>query len=151
MGKRKLCYAIPLKCGNCKKHFMTTDSKYVNTLPSEEQIKMEFVTAKGNGSHISLLCLLRSGLTVAQVEKYVKCEVYEHYLMLKEKYIHLWDKATFILRLCYYVYGYMYILYFNNYKFCNIYNYIYIYTVMYMTHTCMYTFLGEGSLWCPNS
>ena len=102
VGKRKLCYAIPwpktivgvdMRCGKCKKHFMTHDTNYVDTLPSEEQVKREFVTAKGNGSHISLLRLLRSGLTVAQVERYVEDEVWEHYLLLKAKYIELWDKV----------------------------------------------------------
>ena len=71
VGKRKLCYAIPwpktivgadMRCGTCKKH-MTHDTIYVDTLPSEEQVKREFVTTKGNGSHISLLRMLRSGLT----------------------------------------------------------------------------------------
>lgn len=66
---------------------------YMDTLPSEEQVKREFLSAKGNGSHISLLRLLRSGLTVAQVERYVEDEVREHYLMLKSKYIELWDKV----------------------------------------------------------
>ena len=78
-----------MRCGKRKKHFMTHDISYVDTLPSEEQIKREFVTAKGNGSHISLLRLLRSGLTVAQVQRYVENEVREHYLMLKSKYIEL--------------------------------------------------------------
>jgi hypothetical protein len=103
VGKRKLCYAIPwpttivgvdTRCGKCKKHFMTHDTNYVDTLPSEEQQKREFVTTKGNGSHISLLRLIRSGLTVAQVERYVKDEVWEHYLLLKSKYIELWDKVS---------------------------------------------------------
>ena len=102
VGKRKLCYAIPwpktivgvdMRCGKCKKHFMTHDTNYVDTLPSEEQ-QREFVTTKGNGSHISLLRLLRSGVTVAQVERYVKDEVWEHYLLLKSKYIELWDKVS---------------------------------------------------------
>ena len=102
VGKRKLCYAIPwpktvvgvdMRCGKCKKHFMTHDTSYVDTLPSEDQVKREFVTAKGNGSHISLLRLLRSGLTVAQVERYIEDEVHEHYLLLKSKYIELWDKV----------------------------------------------------------
>ena len=42
------------------------------------------VSVKDNGSHISLLPLLKSGLTVAQVEQYAKDEVWEHYL---------WDKV----------------------------------------------------------
>ena len=75
---------------------MTHNPNYVDTLPSEEQEKREFVSAKGNGSHISLLRLLRSGLTVAQVERYVEDEVREHYLMLKSKYIELWEKVYFI-------------------------------------------------------
>ena len=82
-----------MRCTRCKKHFMTHDARYVDTLPSAEQIKREFVTAKGNGSHISLLRLLRSGLTVAQVERYVEDEVREHYLQMKAKYIDLWDKV----------------------------------------------------------
>ena len=102
VGKRKLCYAVPwpktivgvdMRCGKCKKHFMTHDTTYVDTLPSEEQIKRDFVTSKGNGSHISLLRLLQSGLTVAQVECYTEDEVRQHYLMLKSKYIELWDKV----------------------------------------------------------
>ena len=72
------------------KDFMTHNTKYVDTLPSAEQIKREFVTAKGNGSHTSLL---RSGMTVAQVERYVEDEVREHYLQMKAKYIDLWDKV----------------------------------------------------------
>jgi hypothetical protein len=72
---------------------MTHDMKYVETLPSAEQIKREFVTARGNGSHISLLRLLRSGITVAQVQRYVEDEVREHYLQMKAQYIDLWDKV----------------------------------------------------------
>ena len=105
VGKRKLCYAIPwpksivgvdMRCGKCKKHFMTHDTNYVDTLPSAEQVKREFVTAKGNGSHISLLRMLRSGLTVAQVERYIDDEVKQHYLKLKANYIELWDKVHYI-------------------------------------------------------
>ena len=111
VGKRKLCYAIPwpkttvgvdMRCGKCNKHFMTHDPSYVDTLPSDQQIKREFVSSKGNGSHISLLRLLRSGLTVAQVERYIEDEVRQHYLMLKSKYIELWDKVfTTIIKYCY--------------------------------------------------
>ena len=72
---------------------MTHDFSYVDTLPSEEQVQRDFVSGKGNGSHISLLRLLRSGLTVAQVERYAEDEVREHYLRLKSKYIELWDKV----------------------------------------------------------
>ena len=106
VGKRKLCYAIPwpktivgvdMRCGKCKKHFMTHDTSYVYTLPSEDQIRRDFVTAKGNGSHISLLRLLRSGLTVAQVERYIGDEVLEHYLQLKSKFLELWDKVRIYL------------------------------------------------------
>ena len=102
VGKRKLCYAIPwpktivsvdMRCGRCKKHFMTHDTKYVDTLPSAEQMKRELVTAKGNGSHTSPLCLLRSGMTVAQVEQYIEDEVRECYLQMKANYIDLWDKV----------------------------------------------------------
>ena len=111
VGKRKLCYAIPwpktivgvdMRCGKGNKHFMTHDPSYVDTLPSDQQIKREFVSSKGNGSHISLLRLLRSGLTVAQVERYIEDEVRQHYLMLKSKYIELWDKVfTTIIKYCY--------------------------------------------------
>ena len=57
----------------------------------------EFVSSKGNGTHISLLRLLRSGLTVAQVERYIDDEVRQHYLMLKSRYIELWDKVFTIV------------------------------------------------------
>lgn len=72
---------------------MTHDTAYVDTLPSSEQMKREFVTGKGNGSHISLLRLLRSGLTVAQVERYVEDEVQEQYLQMKAKFIDLLVKV----------------------------------------------------------
>ena len=48
VGRWKLCYAIhcpqtivrvDMRCGKCKEHFMTHDMKYVDTLPSEEQVK----------------------------------------------------------------------------------------------------------------
>ena len=64
VGKRKLCYTIPwpktiigadMRCSRCKKHFMKHNTKYVDTLLSAEQIKREFVMAKGKGSHTSLL------------------------------------------------------------------------------------------------
>ena len=106
VGKRKLCYAIPwpkaivgadMRCGKCNRHFMSYDPNYVDTLPSDEQIKKEFVTGKGYGSHISLLRLLRSGLTVAQVKRYMEDEVRQHYLMLKSKFIELWDKVFYKL------------------------------------------------------
>ena len=88
-----------MRCSKCNKHFMTHDVSYVDTLPSKKQIKREFVTAKGNGSHISLLRLLRSGLTVAQVERYVEDEVREHYLQMKAEYVELWDKVILNLNL----------------------------------------------------
>ena len=76
---------------------MTHDTKYVDTLPSAEQIKGEFIMAKSNGSHISLLRLLRSGMTVAQVQRYIEDEVREHYLQMKANYIDLWDKVFIII------------------------------------------------------
>ena len=51
VGKHKLCYAIPwpktivgvdMRCGKCKKHFMTHDPSYVDTLTSEEKIRRDF-------------------------------------------------------------------------------------------------------------
>lgn len=54
---------------------MTHDPSYMDTLPSDQQIKREFVVSKGNGSHMYLLCLLWSGLTVGQVERYIEDEV----------------------------------------------------------------------------
>ena len=84
-----------------QKHFMTHDMNYVDTLLSEEQVKREFVTTKGNRSHIFLLHLLRSGLIVAQVERYVEDEVREHYLLLKSKYI---DKVNYLLKYRIYFY-----------------------------------------------
>ena len=47
---------------------MTHDPSYVKTLPSEQQLKKECVTGKRNGTHISIIRLLRSGLMVTQVE-----------------------------------------------------------------------------------
>ena len=102
VGKRKLCYATPwpvsivgidMRCTKCKKHFMTHDPRYVDTLPLAEQVMREFVSTKGNGSHVAIIRLLRLGMTVAQVERYVEEEVREHYLSLKSKYIALWDKV----------------------------------------------------------
>lgn len=46
VGKRKLCYDIPwpktivgadMRCSKCKKHFMSHDSKYVDTLPMDSK------------------------------------------------------------------------------------------------------------------
>ena len=72
---------------------MMHDPRYVDTLPSAEQVMREFVSTKGNGSHVAIIRLLRLGMTVAQVERYVEEEVREHYLSLKSKYIALWDKV----------------------------------------------------------
>ncbi len=64
----KLCYATPwpksivgvdMRCGMCQKHFMTHDPSYGDTLPTSDQVKREFVATKGNGTHISLIRMLR--------------------------------------------------------------------------------------------
>ena len=102
MGKRKLVYATPwpktlvgtdMRCTKCKKHFMSHDPSYISSLPSGDQLKRDFVATKGNATHISLIQMLRSGLTVAQVERCVEGQVREHYLQLKSQYIELWDKV----------------------------------------------------------
>ena len=106
VGKTKLCYGVPwsksivganMKCSQCKKHFMMHDSSYTDSLPLEEQIKQEFVTGKGNGSHISLLRLLRSGLAVVQVQRYSEDEVRQHFHFLKSEFLDLWDKVIFYI------------------------------------------------------
>ena len=76
---------------------MTHDTSYVETLPTAEQIKREFVAGKGNGSHAFLLRLLRSGMTVSQVQRVIEDDVREHYLMLKSNYVELWDKVLVYL------------------------------------------------------
>ena len=100
VGKRKLCYSIPwpktvvgldMRCKKCKKHFMTHDPLYISTLSSHNQIKCD--GGKGNCTHMSIIRLLRSGLTVAQVERYITAEVQEHYLKLKSQFVELWDKV----------------------------------------------------------
>jgi hypothetical protein len=65
----------------------------VESLPSGDQLKRDFVCTKGYGTHMSLIRLLQSGMTVAQVERYTEGQIWEHYLMLKARYIELWDKV----------------------------------------------------------
>ena len=72
-----------------KKHFMTHDPSYVNSPPTGEQLKSDFVATKGNGTNMSLVRLLRSGMTVAQVEYYAERQIREHYLMLKSRYLQI--------------------------------------------------------------
>lgn len=81
---------------------MTHGTKYVDTLPSAEQIK----SLSGNGSHISLLRLLHSGMTVAQEERYIKVEVWERYIQMKAKYINLWDKVFMEVLIVFYYRSY---------------------------------------------
>ena len=50
----------------------------------------------GYGTHIVIVQLLRSGMTVAQVERFMEDQVREHYLMQKSKYIELWDKVGWL-------------------------------------------------------
>ena len=76
---------------------MMHDTSYTDSLPSEEQIKQEFMTGKGNGSHISLLLLLRSGLTVVQVQHYIEDKVRQHYYFLKSEFLDLRDKVIFYI------------------------------------------------------
>ncbi len=68
VGKRKLCYTVPwpksivgidMRCKKCKKHFMTHDPLYVNTLSSEDEVKRDFVSGKGNCTHMSVTRMLR--------------------------------------------------------------------------------------------
>ena len=47
VGKRKLCYAVvglDMRCQKCKKHFMTHDPLYINTLSSKDQVNRDFVS-----------------------------------------------------------------------------------------------------------
>lgn len=99
VGKRKLCYAMPwpktivgtdMRCTSCKKHFMSHDQAYVETLPSGEQLRKDFVSTKGNGTHMSLIRMLRAGMTVG---RYAEGQIREQYLLLKSQYIELWDKV----------------------------------------------------------
>ena len=62
---------------------MMHDPSYVDTLRSDQQINREFISSKGNRNDTSLLRLLRLGLTVDQVERYIKDEVRQHFFMLK--------------------------------------------------------------------
>ena len=82
-----------MRCVKCSKHFMTHDPKYVETLPFGDQMKYDFVTGKGNGCHISILRLLRCGLNVSQLERYVEEEIRQHYL---DEFCQLWDNVCFI-------------------------------------------------------
>lgn len=81
--------SVDMRYGKCKRHFMTHNLSYIETLPSAEQKKREFVAAKGNGCHISIIRMLRSGLSVVRVEGYIKEEVQEHYLKFKTNFIDL--------------------------------------------------------------
>ncbi len=103
--RRKLIYAIPwpkslvgidMRCGKCKKHWLTHDPKYVSTLPMSVQLQQTCISTKGNGTDLSLIRMLRSGLTVAQVERLVQEEVTQHCLHLKSEYIALWDKVMLL-------------------------------------------------------
>ncbi len=102
VGKCKLCYALPwpktvvgvdMRCCKCNKHFITHDPVYMDSLPSGLQIKREFVSGKKNATHISLIRLLRSGLTVAQMERITGDGIRQEYLRLKSEYLELWDKV----------------------------------------------------------
>lgn len=105
VGKKKLCHAVPwpksivgadMKCKKCHRILLTHDSRFVETFPTTEEMKRKFISCKGNGSHIFLIRMLRSGLTVAQVLRYIEDEVMEHYLKFKAEYTELWDKVSYI-------------------------------------------------------
>ena len=78
---------------------MTHDPAYVDTFPSEKQLKREFVTGKGNATHVSLIRLLRSGMTMSQIECYIEDEIREHYLRLKSSF-----GTRYVIILCAYLY-----------------------------------------------
>ena len=73
---------------------MTLDSSYVDTLSSGDQVKKEFVCGKGHATHISIIRLLRSGMTVSQLERLLDDEVRERYLRMKSDFIEQWDKVS---------------------------------------------------------
>ena len=60
--------------------------------PTISELRAIGIVIKTSPGKLDLL-VYRSGLTVAQVQRYVENEVREHYLMLKSKYIKLWDKV----------------------------------------------------------
>ena len=95
--------------------------------PFRRADKQEFVTDKGTRSHISLLRLLPSRLTVAQVERYVEDEVWQHYLQLNSKYIELLDK----------------VFYWNTYHYVNQNRYYWLY---FPINVCVPTYLCPGFL-----
>ena len=52
-------------------------------------MKRDFVSGKGNCTHMSVIRLLRSELTVAQVDRYITAEVQQLYLKLKSEFVEL--------------------------------------------------------------
>ncbi len=72
VGSHKLIYAIrwpkslvdiDMRCGKCKKHWLSHDPKYVSTLPMSVQLQQTCISTKGNGTDLSLIRMLRSGMT----------------------------------------------------------------------------------------
>ena len=73
---------------------MTYDEKYEASLPSAVQLERQFITSKGAyATDMSIIRLLRSGSSVAQVERFVEAEIRQHYFALKADYIATWDKV----------------------------------------------------------
>ena len=72
---------------------MTHDPTIVDTLPSGDQVKKELVANKRLATHVSLIWMQGSGMTVSQVECYIKDEVRQHYLRLKSEFLKLLDKV----------------------------------------------------------
>ena len=73
---------------------MSYDSAYLETLPTAIQVQCTFVTGKGNASDIGIIRLLRSGMSVAHLERYAEAAIREQYLQLKATYLELWDKVA---------------------------------------------------------
>lgn len=92
VSKQKLWYAI-LWPKTMWQVLMTHNTMWTPSLQQNRSSQSLSQQGVCHGSHISLQQLLQSGLTVAQVERYIEDEVWEHYLQMKAKYIELWDKV----------------------------------------------------------
>ncbi|KAF4713518.1 hypothetical protein FOZ62_008448, partial [Perkinsus olseni] len=93
----KLCYCTPwpytvqglqCRCRECDRFFSTLESEYVSTLPPSDRVECKFIaTPNGNAADLSIIRMMRAGLTASAAQRFIETELQQHYRINRVRFI----------------------------------------------------------------
>ncbi|KAF4706770.1 hypothetical protein FOZ63_008912, partial [Perkinsus olseni] len=72
----KVCSAVAAS----ERFFSTLESEYVSTLPPSDRVECKFIaTPNGNAADLSIIRMMRAGLTASAAQRFIETELQQHY------------------------------------------------------------------------